>query len=168
MESKLSDSDLILSMAGTFTAVCALALSIYEGRQARQHDRLSVRPLLTFQHDKRPDTRALILKNKGLGPAILKRLQLFVRGNRVTDPQDGGWQEVFHSVGISSGFVEYFYLVGDDILDSGSERIVLKFDSSGYSKERLAELDQAMALITANFEYESMYGERFTAQSRGV
>lgn len=164
----MSDPDLILSMAGTVTAVCALVLSIYEGRQARLHDRLSVRPLLTFQHHKRPDTRELIVKNKGLGPAILKRLQVFVGGNPVADQQDGGWPAAFLSVGISSGFAECYYLVGDDILDSGFEKIVLKFDCSGYSKEKLMELDQAMALITVNFEYESMYGERSSVLSRRV
>lgn len=163
---EMKNLDFILSLAGTVTAVCALALSIYEGRQSRQHDRLSVRPLLAFHHEKHPDTRALIVKNQGLGPAILKQLQIFVGDNLVTDPQEGGWPAAFLSTGILSGFAEYYYLMGDDILNSGSERIILKFNCTSYSKEELTELDQDMALITVRFEYESMYHEQFAAQSK--
>jgi hypothetical protein len=164
----MSDPSLVLSIAGTIIAICALTLSIWEGRQSRKHDRLSVRPLLMFHHERASGARAIILKNSGLGPAILKQLQISVRDQLVTELQEGGWPEVFHMVGVFSGFTEYYYLAGDDILDAGTERTILRFDCTTYSKEKLAELDQALSLITMRFKYESMYHERFDIQSRKV
>ena len=156
-----------LSITGTITAVCALGLSIWEGTQSRRHDRLSVRPLLSFNHEKLPDGRALLVKNNGLGPAILERFQIFVNGSPVNELQEGGWSEVVRLLGIR-GFAEYHYMVGDEVLDSGEERTVLRINCKGWSAAELDVLDNSLLLLKVRFDYKSMYHEHFHKSSKGA
>lgn len=65
-------------------AVLALFLTMYQARQTHKHNRLSVKPILHWQGDRhRTDNELLVnfdLKNHGLGPALITKVDIFWRG----------------------------------------------------------------------------------------
>jgi hypothetical protein len=74
-----------LSLSGTVIALCALALSVTESVERRNHDRLSVRPHLDFgrSHSTNPKKPKLeyYWVNNGLGPAYFRWLRVEVDGH---------------------------------------------------------------------------------------
>ncbi len=74
------DAATVVAICVTVVAIASLAVSVYEGRAARRHNRYSVRPLLELDTSFRPGRRAdLRLTNSGLGPAAVTRTVLKVR-----------------------------------------------------------------------------------------
>jgi hypothetical protein len=63
----------ITSIAASFIAVCALIVSVWTGYETRQHNRLSVKPILDIANNTAPGpVYGLILYNEGTGPALVK------------------------------------------------------------------------------------------------
>lgn len=84
----------VSSLLAGCLAVLALSVSLWQGYEERRHNRLSVRPLLTFDYTY--DTAgwfSLEVVNTGVGPAIIQRFEAFVDGQPVSN---GGaiWAEV--------------------------------------------------------------------------
>lgn len=66
--------DVWVAISAAFIALCALVVSIYQIRLSEQHNRLSVKPQLTFHCSSSGNGRiGLKIMNSGLGPAILKK-----------------------------------------------------------------------------------------------
>ncbi|OIJ84932.1 hypothetical protein BIV25_45450 [Streptomyces sp. MUSC 14] len=72
--------------ADTVTAICATAIasasfvvSVQQGRASRQHNRHSVRPVLTLWNYRRVGgTTGISLENQGLGPAFVTTSQVWL------------------------------------------------------------------------------------------
>lgn len=77
-------ADTIIAICATIIAVASLAVSIYEGRATRRHNRLSVRPFLRLATTFRTgDTAGLLLTNAGLGPAVITKTLLWLDGTLI-------------------------------------------------------------------------------------
>lgn len=69
------DANLVVSISAVAVAVIALATTIWQGAVTRQHNKLSVKPHLVIDHVQYDGvTDKLILRNNGLGPAIIVNL----------------------------------------------------------------------------------------------
>ncbi len=80
-----SQNEYIETVAATlavFLAACALGLSLYEGYQDRRHNRLSVKPAIDFSLHRAKTLQhvGLLIHTKGVGPAHIKRVFLFING----------------------------------------------------------------------------------------
>lgn len=76
------DESTLVAVCATAVAVASLAVSVYESPSSRCHNRLSVRPLLQFQHNWVAGQRAgLRLINSGLGLAVIMKTVLTADGN---------------------------------------------------------------------------------------
>ena len=71
-----------------FVAVCALGVTVWQGRQNYKHNRMSVRPqLAVFEYSDTTETEKnvwLELVNSGIGPAIIKDFILLYDGKEVS------------------------------------------------------------------------------------
>jgi predicted lysophospholipase L1 biosynthesis ABC-type transport system permease subunit len=66
------NASIVVAICATVIAVLSLAVSVYEARATRRHDRISVRPHLALQANLRQGSQAgLQLINAGLGPAAI-------------------------------------------------------------------------------------------------
>ncbi len=75
------NASIVVAICATVIAVLSLAVSVYEARAARRHDRISVRPHLALQATLRQGSQAgLQLVNAGLGPAAITRTVLTLDG----------------------------------------------------------------------------------------
>ena len=80
--------ELWVALASAVVAICALFVTVYEVRQIRKHNRLSVRPLLTTMQNYdvkgKRQTFSFELINAGFGPAIIKDFILLYDGKEVS------------------------------------------------------------------------------------
>ena len=74
-------ASVVVAVCATVIAVVSLAVSVYEARASRRHNRISVRPFLELRvglSQGRPAGLQLI--NAGLGPAVITRTVLTLDG----------------------------------------------------------------------------------------
>jgi hypothetical protein len=66
--------------ASTVIAICALALTVWQGIQTRKHNRLSCKPFLTtwIGKDLKNNFYSVDLINNGLGPAVIENFTIKV------------------------------------------------------------------------------------------
>ncbi len=78
-----------ISLASAIVAACALAVTVWQGRQNYKHNKMSVRPKLTasedYQDDDKGRTVSFDLINAGFGPAIIKDFVLAYDGKEVSN-----------------------------------------------------------------------------------
>ncbi len=71
-------------VVATFVGVCALCVSAYTAHVQRQQVRAMVWPILEYQSNNEP-VISLTLANKGVGPAIIRRVKVKIDGQPVSD-----------------------------------------------------------------------------------
>jgi hypothetical protein len=71
--------DLIVTISTVLIAISALVVSIWQGKVARRHSKLSVKPRLQLLSDY---DKSLSIKNTGLGPAFLSSLLIIYEGEK--------------------------------------------------------------------------------------
>jgi hypothetical protein len=75
------DASVIVAICATVIAVVSLAVSVYEARATRRHNRISVRPFLELRVSlSQGRTAGLQLINAGLGPAVITGTVLTLDG----------------------------------------------------------------------------------------
>src|SRR5690348_11222311 len=73
--------ELQVSVVAAFISFCALALSVWEGYETRNHDRITVVPKLSFSGDtSRLGPFGISLTNNGSGPALIEWFAVAVDG----------------------------------------------------------------------------------------
>lgn len=81
------DWETSISLASAAVALCALGVTVWQGRQNNRHNKMSVRPKLTasenYQDDDNERTVSFELINSGFGPAIIKDFILVYDGKEV-------------------------------------------------------------------------------------
>jgi hypothetical protein len=80
------NASIVVAICATVIAVLSLAVSVYEARTTRRHNRISVRPFLELRVGLSQGRKAgLQLINAGLGPAVITRTVLTLDGEALGD-----------------------------------------------------------------------------------
>ncbi len=155
------NSSKIIGIAATVIALASLLLSVWQGSETRRHDRLMVRPsLVLINHfvDGDPEY-GVLLSNKGIGPAFVRELRIFVDGKRVAKDEEGGWKHARSQLGISAPWIHY----SSGAVISASETMpLIAIKRQNQNDERKLRLREAVARLKIEVDYESAYGEEFT------
>jgi hypothetical protein len=81
------DWEISISLASAAVALCALGVTVWQGRQNDRHNKISVRPRLTASEDYQDDDNGRAISfgliNSGFGPAIIKDFILIYDGREV-------------------------------------------------------------------------------------
>ena len=72
--------DRVLAGAAMFVALSSLALSVYEARMTREHDKISVWPYVSAFNSDSGGVYSYNVRNVGLGPALVRSFQVRVDG----------------------------------------------------------------------------------------
>lgn len=82
----MQSSDYIAICAG-IVALASFFVAVNQANLARRHNRLSVRPLLTiYRREFNNQPIEYILENRGLGPAIVNELSVWVDNKQIESP----------------------------------------------------------------------------------
>ena len=186
-KSKKKDSNLqrIANVLTLVVALAAIGLSIWEGRENRLHNRLSVLPYLqqyviTIRDGlSDPDYRiTYALKNTGLGPAVLKELYMYVDDELTFEGREEGQYIGFREVRAAlqsspypiTGLYTHGRFVGE-MLEAGEEHIMFYFDvpaadSSGRYLPGIMK-SEIVGRYSFVFCYCSVYGDNCKSQYLG-
>ena len=94
-----------ISLSAVIIAGCAFFFSFYQGCTIREHNRLSVRPLVMISGAVNERGSGWKLSNAGLGPAIVRWIEVTVNGRPVKN-----WKEFGKEVGLPESFeFRYWY-----------------------------------------------------------
>lgn len=163
----------IVAIVIAFMALCvsaaALAFSIWEGRQKRQHARVSLMPILTLDVMSPPEDelRVLVL-NAGLGPALLDALSISVDEEIVAAGAAGevvvDWLEILGKIGLSNRPAFRSRVPhARECIAAGKSLELFRFISTPFDPadtDEIKRLLRAFARVRVRVEYRSAYGER--------
>ncbi len=154
------------ALIATFVGICALCISAYTAHVQRQQVRATVWPILEYSTSNEPMIR-LSLANKGMGPAIIRRVQVKVDGQPQPD-----WQEALQKL-LGSGRHRFSFstLTGRVLSPGESIDILVPQDSEGKplttnSSAPLAiQMDQARERVAVEVCFSSTLDECWTLRS---
>ena len=146
-----------MEIAAIVISVCAIALSIYEAVQTRQHHRISVRPSLFLQAERDEGAISIRLHNSGLGPAVITGSSLEFEANHY-DVSVSGWDALHDAAG---GLVqsERLAIGNHSVLDAGNALPLAKYLLADGTDGSAQEALRVLVRITFRCSYSSMYEE---------
>lgn len=155
-------------------ALCALALTVYQAWCTRRHNRLAVMPHLDWNRDRRRAddglTLRFLLKNTGIGPAIIQRWMFVIAGKPLTGTR-GDVVEELASRCFGDKFkycVRHHSLPGvGSIMPAGSEVCVAEVFFSNLKRSEEEKVDALIEPIVFRVTYESFYRQRFEFSTAG-
>jgi hypothetical protein len=156
--------ELVISVSSAMIALCALVLTIWEGVQARAHNRISVRPLLTTWTNNKLEEglHEVYLVNAGIGPARISKFEVRLNGEIVLgdahEPIELAAKQLFHK---RKYHIETGWLSVGSIL---AEKEKIKIVGIRFTKETTPTRDELKVTgrkSAFRIEFESMYGEKF-------
>jgi hypothetical protein len=154
------NANTVIAVCAAVIAVASLAVSVYEARAARTHNRRSVQPLLglttTFPVG---GTAGLRLTNSGLGPAKITVTKLTLDGLPFGDFSGSSVDKLRDKLSIRPHATT---LGGQPFLETDYEQFLLSVNPYDRSQHReFRELIERRLGI--EIQYTSLYGDRFTA-----
>ncbi len=168
-EKKKFNIELFLGIIATFVAFLSIVIMVWERIEIREHNELSVKPILVFDRNitvsQNQDSEitdksiSLVIKNAGLGPAIVKKFEI-----RVYDKNNK--YKIFDDWAVA---LEKFYNEGKvprastyspgDVLTEGIIDNVI---------EVIIDPKKPFPIVKVFLEYESIYQESFSTLSEKI
>jgi len=161
--------EIMIGVSATVIALASLLLSVWQGLEARHHDRLSVLPRLTFKNafaTGEPHT-GITLANKGVGPAIVQKFAIFVDGKPVESDDFAGWLNALSQLGINETWADFHYFGNGDALSAGETVFILVIAPNEQTPANRRRLENATRRLRIVIVYTSVYGQQFTEEYPG-
>lgn len=153
-------SDLIVSSCALIVAFLAFLVTVWQSFLSRKHNRLSVKPILEVENHMASNVKTMGLKieNCGVGPAIIKEIEIFYKNENLGLVSDGNW--VHKISGVPNGTVYVTLKKVDTLIKPGGELWLLKNDEVEKGREH-DEFFSLLEELIVSVKYESIYGEKF-------
>ena len=156
----------LLSITAVLISIGTLLVFLYQTNLVRKQQYMSVLPYLEFQnHSILSPNYKLVLKNKGIGPALITSRNIVIKG-KTYDLDIGMYLEKLVVPGDSTYFVISNIRNGNLISEKeGVDLVVLDPNTSRSGLEKLHGLiyNDSLEFVV---EYESVYGERWQVSSK--
>lgn len=163
MEVSLS-LEVIISVASSLIALCALCFTIWQGFLTRKHNRISYKPHLTSWSHKelQQGIFALDVINNGLGPAVIKEFTISVDGEAIEGKGSSLVESAIRKIFAGKRYTAHYEFMGASYVMGAKDRcrvVVIKFE--GTTIPTTNEVEQAIERTRLEINYESFYGDKF-------
>lgn len=161
----------IVSVSAILIAICALGVSIWQGHETRKNYRLSVQPFLyvygRWANDK--GIKGIILENRGVGPAIITKMEFMLNKNVRIDVLSRDSFSTFMS--LVDNRIQNSRITGtnrnsiikNEMVPPGKEiPIIFLSPVDGEDLENVQSFEHAFSGIDVRIEYQSIYKEKFS------
>lgn len=170
MMESISSPQTVIALGSLIVAICAIAISICEGRQTRHHHRLSLKPSLVLHTNKgnNPTIIEAKLVNAGLGPAVIKHTTILISGRVL----EGSIEQMIELVvnTCTEGLKVKQQVCGSMtpgfILRAAEEHLVLRVQLNDQETCGPKKLGESFDILDIVVEFESFYGESYIYDSR--
>ena len=156
-KSHFLNPDMLIAYSAILVGLCALVVSIYEANIFRQQQKASVWPCLEFSFST-GDGFSYILKNKGVGPAIIKWVCVKVDGESVKS-----WGEYLHNIfdgdSVKLNFRTSF--ISDRVISADEEIKLLSFDDPVAIHRVISQMDR----VSFEICYRSIFEDYWIIKS---
>jgi hypothetical protein len=148
------DASVIVAICATVIAVVSLAVTVYEARATRRHNRISVRPFLELRVNLSQGRKAgLQLINAGLGPAVIIRTVLTLDGQPLGEFGETSVNVLRSKLSVRPAAVTF----RRTILAAAYDQFLLSIDP--FDRTEHAEFaDLLRHRLGLEIHYESLYG----------
>jgi len=157
----------IAGISTTIIALCALALSIWQGMQTRRHNRLSFRPHLTTwtNRDAERGFYAIELINNGIGPALIEEFLVKVDGKVISgqgpEPIEKGLKIIFPNLEYK---LRHGYVAKGYSMPAKEKVIIVEIQFPKRPLPSLEFMERASNRVSFDILYKSFYGKQFHLQ----
>lgn len=158
--------DFLGDNAANVIAVCAVLFAAYQARLMKIHNRLSVRPRLdrfgefVAGANGTESEYTVILRNNGLGPAIISGWKVFLDGKEQALPTAKDVDRFVKTLVPESMRTTTTFIGKNQVLRASDALVLLKLTLPPMSAEERSILDARIGRIDLVVEYASMYEER--------
>lgn len=156
----------LLSITAVLISIGTLLVFLYQTNLVRKQQYMSVLPYLEFQnHATFTNDYKLVLKNKGIGPALITSREIIIKGKKY-DLDVGTYLRENLRVEDTVDFVISNVIKGNLISEKeGVELVSIRPNTSSMGLDKLHGLiyNDSLEFVV---EYESVYGERWRVSSR--
>jgi len=159
---KLGPSDLF----PLFVSIIALTVSLWQAHESRRHNRLSVTPKLNIEVTKnqRDGIFELVLKNQGVGPAIIESIELFEndKAHKVNTLSSEYWGKLLDETQVNS---PYGYEISYEHIQKGyyvrPEEAISLLTIQQLDPSSWQDIEVALQKVIFIIHYRSIYEEDF-------
>ena len=154
----------VTGISTTVIALCALALSIWQGIQTRRHNRLSFRPHLTTwsNRDAEKGFYRIELINNGIGPALIEEFLVKVDGKVISgqgpEPIEKGLKIIFPNLEYK---LRHGYVAKGYSMPAKEKVIIVEIQFPKRPLPSLEFMERASNRMSLDIPYKSFYGEQF-------
>lgn len=154
--------DHAIAYSAAAVAILSLAVSVGQGWSNRKHERLSVRPIPTFAtlfgwDRKNP---GLVLRNRGLGPAIIGETALYLDGEYLGKTSSESWGRLLREANLWNGFKTNWHAFDpNDAITQESETRILVLPADASTSDLLRLETVIRNRLSLEICYCSMYDE---------
>jgi hypothetical protein len=157
-----------IALSAAVIALASLYTSVRQTQLTREHNKLSVRPLLMIyrkQFENHPVE--YVLENRGLGPAIISKFSVMVDDREVKSANDNVLLCALDILGLSRNDVGG-HLPGEEMsLVAGQAVSLLKFGRSMEDSTLYKSLMDKLPRLKFEITYQSMYDDEFSYTGNG-
>jgi hypothetical protein len=155
--------ELLLGISATLLSLGALVVAVLQTRIAREQQHASVWPYVAIGTGRVDQKFTLWLENKGVGPALVRRVEVSYRGKPYPSPKD-----LFN--GELSDFRGPRYFVGlgpGTVLKAGEQLLLFTIDHDARKADRLEEVAGDRGFVL-RITYSDVYGNCWASAPSAV
>jgi hypothetical protein len=156
-------ADNFIAICAGVVALCALGVSLWQGWTMRQHNKLSVKPFLSFRISvsKSKDEMGVRIYNSGLGPAIIKQLIVYVDKKPYTIKGYEDWKTAGGAAKIFDRTIRFSTFAEKEAVRAGESLPIISYPKEGWTEKGLECFPDALSRIRIKIIYASAYKEIF-------
>lgn len=157
------DINTSIALASAAVALCALGVTIWQGKQNYKHNKLSVRPFLrTFEYSDTLNSKTgrltFELMNCGIGPAIIKNFVLLYEGKEVSRNNRKTYYEFLQKLLVDFDNLKISMYGPGAAMQTGEKLLLLSF-AYDLKKQDIGFADKLNLIV----EYQSIYEDEVFA-----
>ena len=160
-------NDRVVALLAGAMAIISLSVAIWDGIETRHHNRLSVKPFLSFDHSTKSSTitndqnittiksrSTITVVNKGLGPANIKSFKIitFIADKKVVHTD---WFSALKALNNSQENSQTGTLDANSVLRADDSVLLVTLDTS----------KKTTSFLQIEIVYQSFYEEEFIAKT---
>jgi hypothetical protein len=154
--------ELWIAIIGLIIALGAALTTIWQGFLTRRHNRLSVTPILRIDRNRIPgEPYSIVLRNNGVGPAIIRSIKYLVDGVLIPDNADFQEARAISIIGLNPDHYKLYRLYPGEPFASNESHSIFETMDPIQSNQEARNIDMAFHRLTIEIKYESIYQQKF-------